>query len=177
MPSLLPFKKFAGLCVFSEKSSCFSSRCFVELRAMNKTDYNKLKKQVEDKYQETLRLAEKERKDGLEAIDRVWELLKEAQQIPNGEKDNRIQTNNKTKYGSFTIAIKEAIRRVPTKRFTKKDIRVVLPQVDMEIAASCKDASLTGCLIRLEKKGIIEKIKAGKGSSPSLYKKVSGTQD
>ena len=144
---------------------------------MNKTDYNKLKKQVEDKYQETLCLAEKKKKEGLEAIDRVWELLKEAQQTLNGENDNHTQTNNKTKYGAFTVAVKEAIELIPAKRFTKKDIRVVLPRVDMEIAASCKDASLTGCLIRLEKKGIIEKIKTGKGSSPSLYKKVSDAQD
>lgn len=145
---------------------------------MNKSDYNKLRKQVEDKYQQAIQAAEKLKKEELDAIERVWDLLKETEQkTPIAKIVDSPKTKSNIVYGSFKAAIMEAIKLVHVKKFTKKDIRLVLPQVSMEIAASCKDASLTGCLIRLEKQGIIKKIKAGKGSSPSLYKKVSDAQD
>jgi len=138
---------------------------------MDNKEYNKLKEQVEQKYQKAVCEAEKRRNEGLEAIERVWDLLKEAQEAPPVKVVDRAKTKEKLSYGSFIGAIKEAIKLVPAK-FTKKDIKLVLPQVSKEIADSCKDASLTGCLIRLEKQGIIKKIKGGRGSSPSLYQKM-----
>ena len=142
---------------------------------MDTKDYNKLKQQVEGKYQETVLLAEKERKDGLDAIERVWNLLKETEQIPIVE--IRDQAKEKVSYGDLTAAVQKAVAIVSKKRFTKNDIKLVLPQVSAEIANSCKDASLAGCLKRLQRRHIIEKIKAGKGRAPSIYKVVSTKQE
>ena len=138
---------------------------------MDIKEYNNLKKQVEDKYQESIILAEKQRKEGLEAIERVWDMLKETQRIPIVEISEHAQTKGKISYGSFTTTIKKAVELVPMK-FTKKDIRLVLPQISTEIAHSFKDGTLTGCLIRLEKQGVIKPIKRGVGSIPTIYKKI-----
>jgi hypothetical protein len=142
---------------------------------MNNINFDELIKQVNEHYEETVRLAEKERDQNLEAIERIKALSKEIREMPkaNVKITTRVQAKGKLSYGAFTDAVKEAIERLSVKKFTKKDIRVILPQVSMEIAASCKDTSLIGCLNRLEKQGHIKKIKNGKGSSPNVYRKVS----
>lgn len=140
---------------------------------MDIRQYNNLKKQAEDKYQKAVKLAEKQRKEGLEAIERVWDMLNENQEESTAEKAVQVLPKAKKPYGSLTTAIKKALELVPEK-FTKRDIFLVLPQVSPEIAKSIKPISLTGCLIRLEKQGVIKPIKRGVGSIPTIYKKTDG---
>jgi glycerol-3-phosphate cytidylyltransferase-like family protein len=138
---------------------------------MDIRQYNNLKKQAEDKYQKTIILAEKQRKEGLEAIERVWDMLNENQEETTAEKAVQVLPKAKKDYGSLTKAVKKALKLV-SEKFTKRDIILVLPQISPEIATSIKPASLNGCLVRLEKQGIIKTAKSGSGSIPTVYKKI-----
>lgn len=137
---------------------------------MNKTDYNNLKKQVEEKYQKALKIAEKQRKEGLEAIEHVWSMLHDIDEIAP-EKMEQPSEKTKKSYGSLTTAVKKALETVDAK-FTKNDIILVMRQNSPEIAKSVNQGSLAGCLMRLEKQGIIQIKKRGKGSTPTVFKKI-----
>lgn len=140
---------------------------------MNKTDYKNLKKQVEDKYQRAIRIAEQQRKEGLEAIEHVWRMLHDIEETlaPFTEKTEKLSPKTKKDYGSLTKAVKQALETVDTK-FTKNDILLVMRQTSPEIAKSVNQGSLAGCLMRFVKQDIIQIKKRGKGSTPTVYKKV-----
>lgn len=140
---------------------------------MNRADYNKLKKQVEERYQKALKLAEKQRNEGLEAIEKVWRMLHDIEETlaPFTEKTEKFSDKIKKSYGSLTAAVKQALETVDTK-FTKNDILLVMRQTSPEIAKSVNQGSLAGCLMRFVRQGIIQIHKRGKGSTPTVYKKV-----
>ena len=141
---------------------------------MDKSDYNKLKKQVEEQYQKSLKLAEKQRKEGLEAIELIWSLLHNIEETlaPFEKKIERLSSlKTKKSYGSLTNAVKQALEHVKVK-FTKNDIILVMQQTSPEIAKSVNQGSLAGCLMRFVKQGIIKIHKRGKGSHPTFYKKI-----
>lgn len=140
---------------------------------MNKTDYNNLKNQVEEKYQKALKLAEKQRKEGLDAIERIWSILQNIEEtlVPFAEKMEQPSDKTKKSYGSLTTAVKRALENVATK-FTKNDIILVMRQTSPEIAKSVNQGSLAGCLMRFVEQGIIQIHKRGKGSTPTVYKKI-----
>ncbi|MHC4171613.1 MAG: hypothetical protein ACYTBX_19945 [Planctomycetota bacterium] len=142
---------------------------------MNKAEYKNLKRQVEEKYQKSLKLAEKQRNEGLEAIELVWSLLHNIEEtlapFTFTEKTEKLSPKTKEKYGSLTAAIKEALEHVKVK-FNKNDIMLVLKQTKPELAKSINQGSLAGCLMRYVKHDIIKIHKRGKGSTPTVYKKV-----
>lgn len=138
---------------------------------MNKTDYKNLKKQVEEKYQKSLELAEKQRKEGLKAIEQVWSMLHDIEENLAPEKMEQPSDKTKKSYGSLTAAVKQALENVDAK-FTKNEIILVMRQNSPEIAKSVNQGSLAGCLMRMEKQGIIQIKKRGKGSTPTVFKKI-----
>jgi hypothetical protein len=152
---------------------------------MKTTEYKQLQKQVEGKYKKAVETAQKQRIEALAAIDTVWSIshkLRKRQYKKStkpkadlsstidttGDKINERRPNS---YGSLIKAVTKALDYVP-RNFTKNHVKMALMQVSSEIAHNCKDSSLTGCLIRLEKKGIFKRTRKGKGSAPSKYKKI-----
>lgn len=120
-------------------------------------EYDNLLKQVEEKHKKAVAAAEKERAERLKAIETVWNMLKGEVSSNDGKKD--------VEYGSLTENVKKSLNFVP-EVFSKNDIlRVINCEVN--------DNSLAGCLARLEKQQLIEKVEQGKGRSPSKYRKIS----
>lgn len=134
--------------------------------------YKKLKEQVERRYQESLKLAEKQRIARLEALDDLLEISQEKEPMPAAKRPTPARPKLK-RYGGLTDTVKKALALVPRK-FTKQDIKLVWPQASSGPGQPFNLNSLAGCLIRLEKQGLISKIKRGSGSIPSQYKKNEG---
>ncbi len=142
---------------------------------MVKIDYNNLKQQVEEQYQKTLIIAEKRRKEAIKAIEQVLILIQDLDLEEPASTDEKVERlfpkTNKSSYGSLTAAVKQALKHVKAK-FTKNDIMLVITQTDREFAKSINQGSLAGCLMRFVKQGIIKIHKRGKGSHPTIYKKM-----
>lgn len=51
-----------------------------------------------------------------------------------------------------------------------------MQQISSDVANKCNSNSLSGCLHRLKKEGIIEVVEQGRGSSPSIYRKSENNQ-
>ncbi len=134
--------------------------------------YNKFKEQIEKRYQESLKLAEKQRIDRIKFLDELFEGPQEKEATPTAKKTNLAHSRPKS-YGNLTATTKKALELVPTK-FTKQDIKLVWPQASGGDKQPFNANSLTGCLIRLEKQGLIKKLNSGSGSIPGLYKKIEG---
>jgi DNA-binding HxlR family transcriptional regulator len=64
-------------------------------------------------------------------------------------------------YGSFTAKVMAALGHMPS-IFTRRDVTAIIGKVN--------ENTLYGCLFRLEKQGIIEKVEQGKGRAPSKYR-------
>lgn len=132
---------------------------------MNSNDYKKLKQRIEEKYQETIALAERERMEGLAAIDKVWKMLHKTRKRSVSRKKG-----DSPEYGSLKETVVKSLDFVP-KSFTKNHVKLAMKQVNSELAEKCNPNSLSGCLIRLEGDGVIIKVTKGKGSKPSEYVK------
>ena len=142
-----------------------------KMKNMNISEYNNLKKQANNKYQESIILAEKERFETLKAIDQIWDSLQESRaesSNSNPQISVKAITSHKTKptiYGELTRSVINTLDEI-TKNFTKNHIKSALGK-----SVYCSDSSLSGCLIRLQKKGLIEITKRGKGSTPTKYRR------
>lgn len=129
---------------------------------MNITEYRKLKRQIDEKYQGSMAKAEKERVAGLAAIERVWRMYHKPRQT-NGSTD-------RPSYGSLAQTIKDSLQFVPI-QFNKDHVLIAMKQVNAEVATNCNANSLSGCLIRLVQSGVIVKVVPGKGRKPSEFRK------
>lgn len=139
---------------------------------MNKTEYNMLKRQVEEQYIKSVQEAEKTRTKQLAALEEVWGMTrpsKKKKPVSNVNQTARIAGT--TSYGSLSGSIREALKYV-SDPFTKDQIKSALRQTNPDLAANCRDSSITGSLIRLVREGRIEHVFKGKGSTASQYRKI-----
>jgi CRP-like cAMP-binding protein len=128
---------------------------------LNQRDYERLRKQIEDRY----------RRD-IEALERVWEM---AAAGSNGQKE---PTNGRAPSGTQNHRIEgltDAIRKVLITidgTFTLRDIMARLSATDSIIGESIKDkpASVSSALKRLESEGEISVVRKGTGKRPSEYR-------
>lgn len=144
---------------------------------MNKKEYNNLKRQAEERYQKLLDMAEKQRISELAAIETVWRMSHPTkhQATKTEYQDSQQPTGNGRIYGSLASSVTEALQFVPD-TFTVKHIRNSLKEIAPEVEANCKNSSITGRLIRLVKKGVIEQASVGKGSKLSEYRKITDNE-
>lgn len=160
---------FSGLFIFT-----FARTCAI-FQHMDINLYNTLKAQAEEEYQKAFALAEQSRSKALEAIETVWQMLrdktvKSAQNnpiVPVEPKQNiEIPPNE---YGSLTAEVKHQISLMP-KRFTKKDLAKSL---NRDVSYN----SIDGCLKRLKKQGVIKMVVKGSGRRPNKYSKIINEDD
>lgn len=126
---------------------------------MAKDSWAKHTQRVEDKYQRDIAAASEAREEALAAI----EVLR------------RVSTGSGSRqqpYGSFTTIVKDAIQGC-TEQFSKRDVLAVIDRKDPCIMECRKFANLAGCLVRLEKRGVISRVSSGTGSIPTVYKKTT----
>lgn len=122
---------------------------------MKEKEYNKLLSLVESKYQEAVGIAEKRRKEGLDAISKVRDLFD--------------FTKRKLPYGFLNKAVTRAIASIEG-GFTKRTLlQEITKQIEPEKAKAINLTSLSGCLIRLEKQKILKVKKRGTGSILTVY--------
>jgi hypothetical protein len=136
---------------------------------MNAKEYKQLKRNAEDRYKAAIEKANKQRIDEITAIETLW---KAENPTTNRDTENGSACLNPASYGSLSKAIKEALKCVQ-EHFSKDDIKSAIQKIAPEVAATAKDSSITGSLIRLTKDGIIERVSKGSGSTPSRYKKLT----
>jgi vacuolar-type H+-ATPase subunit E/Vma4 len=137
---------------------------------MKTVDYKRLKKEAEEQYQQALDKAQKDRLEALDAIERVWGMI-------NPRRSKAASgTTSATQYGSLAGMVQKALELVP-QTFTKKDVLAAMRQISSEVAASCNSNSLSGCLHRLKKGGVIVEIEKGQGSAPTKYELASKNTD
>lgn len=127
-------------------------------------DWAVCRQQVENRFRQAVIAAKKERDEGYAAIDVV-------QRIANGS-----TKAHSGAYGSFVPKVIAAVDKVPD-LFTRRDIVVALNEVDVDILKYRSTATLAGCLASLVVKGIIERDVPGKGSTPTVFKKVPKKQE
>jgi hypothetical protein len=143
---------------------------------MNNKQYKDLKRQAEERYQKALELAEKQRIEELTAIETVWRMSHPSRKTNNINSALLNQTTSKrSNYGLLAKAVLEALEYVP-ETFTRSQVKTAIERIAPDVAGNCKDSSLTGRLIRLVKDGVIDQVKAGKGSQPSEYRKKPTTK-
>jgi len=134
---------------------------------MKTSEYKKLKKEVEERYNKALQKAGDERVEALAAIEKVWKMTKPSY----GKSSFGMSSSTSTDYGLLAKTVRESLELVP-QTFTKKNIMTAMQQISSDVANKCNSNSLSGCLHRLKKEGVIEVVKQGRGSSPSEYRKV-----
>lgn len=144
---------------------------------MDNKQYRDLKRKAQERYQKAIEMADKQRIEELTAIETVWRMEHPSRKANNTESTflSNHTTSKRNKYGSLAKAVLEALEYVP-ETFTKNQVKIAMERIAPDIAANCKDSSLTGRLIRLVKEGEIEQAKAGKGSQPSEYRKKTTTK-
>ena len=123
---------------------------------MTEKQYQQLKLQVGEKYNQSLKIAESERVAGLAAVEKIWEIARAA-------------SEHLWEHGSLTAAIKKALDVVP-ETFTKRDILLAVEKDGPNSLNSHSLNSLAPALARLKKQGVIEITQAGSGSRPCCYK-------
>ena len=133
---------------------------------MKAAEYRKLKKEVEERYEKAIQKAQNERVEALAAIEKVWKMMK-----PSYGKVTFGAVSSSSQYGSLAETVRKSLKYVPS-RFTKKDVIVAMQQISSEVANRCNTNSLSGCLHRLKKEGIIAETKKGIGSMPTEYELV-----
>ena len=141
---------------------------------MKKEDYNKLKKQIEEQYKQALALAEKERIEGLAAIDTVWKMFHkprkrrktgESQQQPESANSSHLSTSPRV-YGALIETAKKSLDFVP-EEFTCRQMIVAMKQVSDN---TFNYSSVSNRLKRMAQENVIEMVKQGHGKSPSVYR-------
>jgi hypothetical protein len=140
--------------------------------------YNELKRQIEDEYQEAILQAETKRKNRLAAIETMSQMTHQStkRHTSSGDQNDQKPSNGSVTYGSLANSVVKAIELVPS-TFTKKDIKRALKEVD-GASSTCKDTSITGCLVRLARSGKIEQVSTGQGRRPNTYHRITAkTQD
>lgn len=142
---------------------------------MKSTDYKQLKKQIEEQYQKAIALADKERMDGLAAIDTVWKMLHVPRRKHNKEiispegPETPIATVQMLPiiYGTLIDTLKKSLPLVPPEKFVCQN---ALDAMEKLTGIKFNHGSVANCLKKLVKDGIIELIKQGHGKTPSEYK-------
>lgn len=137
---------------------------------MEKHEYIQLKRQVEEKYQKAVSLAEKERSEGLKAIETVWNMLGDGETTSPDNHENNLNVpdgkmSSLKAYGSLTTNVKKALNNLP-EVFDKNDILAFL-------GYEVNENSMSGCLYRLEHQRFIVKVEPGAGRRPTKYKKAT----
>ena len=138
---------------------------------MKMTEYRKLKKEVESRYQQALDRAENDRMEALAAIDTVWNITN-----PRRQKTTDGAVSVPSQYGSLVETVRKAIDLVP-RHFTKNHVIAAMKQIAPDMAKTLNPNSLAGCIHRLNKEGAIVQVKKGKGSSPAEYEKATNIED
>lgn len=134
--------------------------------------YNTLKAQANEEYQKALALAEQSHSKALEAIETVWQMLKDktvesVQSNPNISLESKQNTEIPSKeYGSLTKEVKRQVALM-SKRFTKKDIAKALNRDEVSYN------SIDGCLRRLIRQKVIKLVVKGSGRKPNKYIRVT----
>jgi hypothetical protein len=156
---------------------------------MKSGDYKQLKKQIEEQYKQAISLAEKQRVEGLAAIETVWGMLHPrrnsnqpigSQQV-DSTTDSAIDDANSPPvsaipYGTLIETVKKAIELVP-ETFTRKHIMMALKTLS---TAKFNDASVSNRLKQLATKGVIMEVRKGQGRTPAEFKRpaaVTGEKD
>lgn len=143
---------------------------------MNKIEYDNLRKQAKEKYEKAIQMAEKEHFKTLENIDGVWDSLRDPKDAQVNSKPRipivslPAKKSRSESYGLLTKAVINTLDDIP-RNFNKNHIKRSLKKSANEVVSNCNDNSLSGCLIRLQKKGLIEITKRGKGCKPTKYRK------
>ena len=140
---------------------------------MKASDYKKLKKAVEERYNKALEKAENEHVEALAAIEKVWKMTKPNYGKPSSNLFSSSSSSSPS-YGSLAGTVRKALDLVP-QTFTKKTILTAMQQISSDMANNCNPNSLSGCLHRLKKEGVIEVVEQGRGSSPSIYRKIESS--
>lgn len=134
---------------------------------MTNEEYIKLKTQVQEQYNKAIFLADKQRTEGLKAIETVWNMLRNNTHEPITKTHNinmSLHSQSLEKiYGSLTVKVKDALKNelVP-QIFTQKDMMKAINYTNAN--------SMSGCMVRLLKQDVIEKVEQGTGRAPSKYR-------
>jgi hypothetical protein len=150
---------------------------------MKTTEYKELKKQLEEQYKQAILLAEKQRIDGITAIETVWKMLhvprrkrqatiESQQQAEHPMDSNSLHVETppvvtKSNYGTLVDTVKKSLTLVP-ETFTSKQVVAAMQQIS---GIKFNNSSVSNRLKRLAQDGKIERIKQGHGKSPSEYKR------
>jgi hypothetical protein len=135
---------------------------------MNAAERKKLKNQVELEYETGLSELKIKRDRAIEAIDHVWELTHPKANNQNIPSD--LTSVSSSPYGSLSKIVRLAIASVPKAGFTRQDVFNAIRELSVDAANNCKPSSLSGCLVRLCKQGVIEQCKEGVGRTLAIYR-------
>ena len=125
--------------------------------ASNKSDYQLMKKKIESEYREKLK--------ALEILFPEFSIQEKAEKAKNNDAPS-------SQRGELSKLIKRAIDAHPAEQFDLQTVRKWILEIDPQMHTS--GSSISGKLIRLEKKGYIVIVDEGGGSSPKIYKKKGG---
>lgn len=142
---------------------------------MDNNTYNNYREQIDRQYQKALKIAEKEQLEAIQGLDVLRKTLNKSQENINSNPQIPIvsipaQENRANSYGSLTDAVMVAFNDIP-RNFNKNHLKRALNKSAINVVSNSGDSSLSGCLLRLRKKGIIEITRRGKGSTPTKYRK------
>lgn len=110
---------------------------------MKQTEYLKLKEKIEKDYREKLG-----------ALELVWEMAKDNNQVATGQK-------------KLTSCVRDVLEN-HTGRFDLKDVLLWVSDIYLD---AIKLPTLSNILKRMSNEGIIEIIQTGTGSRPTVYNK------
>ena len=129
---------------------------------MDETEYQRLKRVAKTQHGRAIEIVEKQFIDRLEAIEKVWELTHNYQ-------PHRKRKPRKIAYGSLRKAMLKAFQQA-SDVFTEKQIRQIIEKDEPFVIENCAKGSVSGRLHQFVKQGIVSRIKAGRGRTPSEYK-------
>jgi hypothetical protein len=135
---------------------------------LNRRDYDRLKKQIEDRY----------RRD-IEALERVWEMANGGAGAQRESPEGRAATSTQhTRVEGLTDAIRKVLATI-TGTFTIRDIMARVIEIDQAVGEAIQDkpASVSSALKRLESEGEISVVRKGSGKRPSEYRVGSSSQE
>jgi hypothetical protein len=135
---------------------------------MNVQEYRRLKKQAEEQRKQAVDAAEKTYIEAVAAIETVWRIEHPQRVAPITSSTSRLA---KERVGSLAKTIRDSLQYVPP-TFTRKHIIAAARQVLGDDNAQINENSLSGCLYRLRKDGVIREVRKGRGRTPSEYELV-----
>jgi len=136
---------------------------------MKKKDYSQLKKQIEEQYKQAVALAEKQRIEGLAAIDTVWKMFhapRKRRDIAESQQPTESVNGPQRVYGVLIDTVKKSLNFVP-EEFTCRQMIIAMKQISDN---TFNYSSVSTRLKRMAKEGAIEIIKQGHGKSPTIYR-------